>query len=343
MKTKIKRAYIYPFSARDRKLGIFNPYVNDEIKAFSPFFTFINTIKPSKSGIFDIAKYLFKTNVVFFHWVEKLPEMEVGKLQSFFLLVFLPIRKVFGIKIIWTMHNKISHSKEHYYLKKLLFKRLLKNSDLILTHSSEGIRYGAEIHPGSKNKIHYLPHPIKDRRIGGMGDKKYDILIWGMISPYKGIHNFLEYLQNSGLQSRYRIMIIGKSAMPEYVEQLKKHASEYIRIENKFLEERELQKLITQSRVVLFTYSKASILSSGVLMDSLGFGASIIGPKVGAFKDLEELGIVNTFKDFNEIPSILERQVNTKNSESNPALDQFLRENSWNKFAEKVVHILSEK
>jgi len=54
-----------------------------------------------------------------------------------------------------------------------------------------------------------------------------------------------------------------------------------------------LQNLIAKSILVLFTFSKVSILSSGILIDSLGYGANIVGPKVGAFKDLSIDGIVH--------------------------------------------------
>lgn len=328
-------------SSRDPNLGLYNPYIDDLIQSCSKYINFINLDKPSKIGIFDIIKYIARIDYIFFNWIEKLPENKGGRVQSLVLVLLLPILKIFSVKIVWTMHNKLSHSLEHVYWKKLLFKKMLKYSNIILTHSSEGITYGETIVQGAGKKIHYYPHPIKDRRLVSHLKKQYDLLIWGTISPYKGIDKFLEYIEQNNLEKKYQILIVGKITNKEYEKKLEQYKSKQIIIENKFIEDKLLQELITKSKLVLFTYSQSSILSSGVLMDSLGYGANIIGPDVGAFSDLANEHIINIYTDFTDMFKIIDEQLNDESkTDIIKKSEKFLEDNSWEKFAENIVHLL---
>lgn len=338
----MKNSYIYPLSSRDSNLGLYNPYIDDFIKSLSKFLNFVNYEQPTKIGIFDILRLIFKLDYIFFNWIEKLPENKGGKIQTMFLIMMLPIFRMFKIKIIWTMHNKLSHSLEHEFWKKVVFKKMLKYSDIILTHSSEGITYGKNIVPGSAKKINFFHHPLKDRRLSKKLSKEYDLLVWGTISPYKGIDKFLEYIRQNKLDQKYRILIVGKITSVEYQNKLDQYNSENILIQNRFIEDELLQELIAKSKHVLFTYSQASILSSGVLMDSLGYGANIIGPNTGAFADLAKEKIINAYNDFPEMFKIIDEQLmDTSKTIPEEKLNKFLADNTWNKFAKNISHLIS--
>lgn len=292
-------------------------------------------------GVFDIFKYFARIDYIFFNWIEKLPENKGGKIQTLVLIALFPILKLFRIKVVWTMHNKLSHSLGHIYWKKLIFKKMLKNSDIILTHSNEGVKYGEEMVKGSGKKIHYFSHPVKDRRPEKNHEKEYDLLIWGTISPYKGIDKFLEYIYLNKLELRYKILIVGKITTDDYRKKLENYKSKNILIEDKFIEDTLLQELISKSKLVLFTYSQSSILSSGVLMDSLGYGANIIGPNVGAFADLANEDIINTYSDFPSMFKIIDEQLNDEGKKiPNEKIDKFLVDNSWKKFADLIIYYL---
>ncbi len=337
----LKRAYLYPITGRDDKLGLYNPYLDDFMRSLERDIVIVNKDDPSQTGILNLVKYLFRIDMVFFNWIENIPDRKGGGLQALFLKTLLYIAPVLGIRVIWTMHNKLSHSKDNFDNKKKIFKLMLRRADLILTHSKAGIAFGEEMLPGAGRKIRYLPHPSKDRRLRTAPEKTNDILIWGTIAPYKGIDNFLDFLAKNNLHRKYKIHIVGKITSPDYVDRIMEYASDTILIENKFIEDDLLQELIAGSRLVLFTYSLDSILSSGVLMDSLGYGANIIGPSVGAFADLAEDGIISAFRDYDHMMELIDHQLDADgDTGQHNKLDQFLEANSWPAFAGNFLALL---
>lgn len=338
----MKRAYIYPVSGRDQNLGLYNPYLDDFIDSSSEYFDYVNKDNPSKTGILNVIKYLFKLDFIFLNWIEKVPELKWGTLQTYFVLLLFPLCNLLGVRLIWTMHNKLAHTPNRMGMKRKIFKSLLKHADFIITHSSDGIAFGEEMVKGSASKIFYLPHPVKDRRMDIQKSKEYDILIWGTIAPYKGVDKFLEYLFQQKLETKYRVHIVGKVTDPDYAQLLKKFENSQITFLSMFIEDDVLRDLISSSKLVLFTYSKSSILSSGVLMDSLGFGAKILAPNVGAFADLGREGILNNYQDFDELIKFIDQQlVSEKNNDQEVKINAFLRENSWDGFASQLVEKLS--
>ncbi|MFW5886945.1 MAG: hypothetical protein ACOCUL_04235 [Bacteroidota bacterium] len=337
MNKKVK-AYVYPITNR-LKTGIFNPYVHDLASSLGTHFDVLNKNKPSNIGIINIFRYIPQVKFIFLNWPENLPDKKAGKLQALILMTLIPFFKLSGKKIVWTMHNKLSHSKKNIKLKKRLFITLLKNSDYIFTHSSEGQEYARRLTKKNANII-YLPHPVKKDNLGDES-KITDILIWGTIATYKGIDQFLHYIYKYKMEDKYKINIVGKVQDKEYKNMLMQFANKNIIIEDRFVEIEELKKLISQSKIVLFTYTDKSVLSSGALMDSVGYGATVVGPHVAAFKDLQEDKVIYTYKDFDQLIPLLNRLLKSKKRFSNKKqVDKFLKENDWQHYSQKVKSLV---
>jgi beta-1,4-mannosyltransferase len=345
MKTK---AYIYPITSR-LKTGIHNPYLDNFISSSEQNIVYLNKNHPSGKGIFDLQKYLGKMDVVFLNWIENLPEKKGGYLQSIFLLTLLKLKKKLGFKVVWTLHNKISHSSSHFHLKKLLVNQLLKKSDLIITHAREGIHFAEELCPGVSSRIFYFPHPVvpANGAVSSPAAPEYDILIWGTMAPYKGIDNFLDFLEKNGQLDKYRILIAGKAINENFFRKIKKYESKNIRVLNQFIDHKTLQKLILSSRLVLFTYSGTSVLSSGALMDSLANKAVILGPAVGAFSEMGNLGVIKTYTDFTQLIELLQKPDLFHDEKFKDRIDNFLSQHTWEKFnnafSDKIMEILDSQ
>jgi|WetSurMetagenome_2_1015567.scaffolds.fasta_scaffold253093_2 beta-1,4-mannosyltransferase len=336
----MKNAYIYPITAYAHKT-IPNPYLENLINSLGKYFEFLNKEKPATNGIFDIIQYFRKVEYVFVNWVEDLPDKRGGVLQGLFFIVLVNLLKYRKTKIVWTLHNKFSHYKSNYYFKKFLFKFLVRKSDLIITHSREGIRYIRECYPNNYQKIKYFPHPLEKKFLQFKDNPANDILIWGSIIPYKGIDKFLQHLFDNNLENKYKIRIIGKIKPDSYIECILKLCNASIHVDNRYIPEEELKRYVADSKIVIFTYIGDSVLSSGVLMDTLSYGGNILAPSVGAFKDAEEDGLINTFETYDDLIRMIDIYLSSSSYRKNDSLKRFIEENSWSKFSDKISEWLN--
>lgn len=336
----MKKVYLFPLSTR-AAYGVINPYISNLRDALNANFEVVNAHKPSKTGIFDVLKYLRKVDVVYFNWGEEVPENSLGRIQGIFLLILLSYLKLSSTQIIWTLHNKKSHYSKYRVLKEMIYNQMLKKSDLIITHAKEGL----ELIPRGKHAS-FQHHPVNKRvEIPGQSiDYTYDIIIWGTIYPYKGIHTFLKFLEQNGIIEKYRILIAGKIETRDLATELLDFHRKYDNLELMagFIEETKLNKLVRASRITLFTYHSDSILSSGVLMDSLSYGARIVGPSVGAFNDLKELGLIDTYTDFSSLISVVDQVLSSsdENLSRQGKLDEFLSANSWEEYSHTLLKLI---
>ena len=228
------RLYYYPNTAGFKST---NPYTRRQLLELSKHFDVINGLAPTSIGIFDIFSKIFQIDILFCNWIENTPDKRLGFIQSLALLIFLYIKRFWGIKVIWVLHNKVSHTRTNRRLKTLLVHTLLKKSDLILTHSQEGVAFARSMNPDSAPKVRYFHHPVTEFTARGNADanKNVDILIWGTVHPYKGVREFLQLLADCNALDRYRILIWGKFSDDEYLRDCLRFQSDNIEIRNRFI------------------------------------------------------------------------------------------------------------
>ncbi len=333
-------AYLYPITKRDAK-GILNPYTSNFMDSLSNNITFVNRKFPSNMGIFNIIKFILKKlDFIFLNWIEDLPDKKYGKFQTVIMIYMLfPILKIKGTKIIWTVHNKLSHYPSNRKYKIWLIYQLTKKADLILTHSSEGINYVKEINPKAVKKVHFYHHPItKLQPYSPTKSSQFNFLIWGTVIPYKGILEFVEKISKQAKKQPKKMIIAGKVSDKDYLKKLEKACGDFIILRNEYIPNNELTNLINNSESILFTYKNNSVLSSGALMDSLSTGNRIIGPRIGAFIDLEKEGLVETYKDETEIYDII-RKPKTENYWQ--LVKNFFSINNWTSFGDRFYQLLT--
>jgi len=333
----MKKAYLYPITARDTT-QVFNPYLQDFMHSLKDHISFVNSSKPSGSGVFDMLKYLNEIDYIFFNWPENIPDKKLGKVQTLFLFMLFRIFSRKNIKTIYTLHNKIAHSKANFRIKQKINRLMLKKSDVILTHAQEGVKYAQTIVKDiNPDKIFFSHHPINDKRdkISQLS-KTIDVLLWGSLHPYKGIDKFLDYLHGQKKANKFKIVIAGKVMDDTYLQVLKPLLNENIRLINKFVSDDELHHLVAQSKRIVFTYSGESVLSSGALIDSVAFGANVAGPAKSAFKDLKDEGVIENYSNWQELVRMLEHSPELNMD----GINSFIENNSWNIFGEKFNSFL---
>lgn len=330
----MKNIYVHPNASG--KYFSFNPYITNLNASIGPYCNVINKDSVSNAGILNILKFLPKLNYIWFNWIEELPDKKGGFLQTMILLFIILYCKIASIKLIWTLHNKFSHYNRNKSIKKFLFWVLMKSSDYILTHSSEGVEVASTYGQKVRAKTKFIHHPIERSYSLNSAVKSTDILIWGSIIPYKGIDKFLEYLKDKNLDHKWNIKIIGKIPDPLYEQKLSSFINEKVKIENKFVDNEVLFQEVEEARCVLFTYTKNSVLSSGAAMDSIAMGANVVGPKCGAFLDLSNEGIIETYSDFDELAKLLSSSNVLQKKTDIQKIIAFNEKNSWKNFGHNV-------
>jgi len=339
----MKKVYLYPLTARTQN-AVINPYMGNLRDALNNHFEVVNASKPSKTGIFDILKYLRKVDVVYFNWSEEVPQLHRGRIQGIFMLILLHYLKLSSILMVWTLHNKETHFTGHKWLKKRLYSQMLKKSDLIITHASDGLN----LIPEGKSAT-FQHHPAAERMTFPAREKpcQFDLIIWGTIAPYKGITTFLKYLEGEGILHNYRILLAGKVTSQSLANELMAFENKYsnLIVMDGYVEESRLIELVRDSKITLFTYQSDSVLSSGALMDSLTYGATIVGPAVGAFNDLKELELIHTYSDFRSLTEVLDQLLATseENISRQQKIDGFLARNSWDQFSTTIFNLIEQQ
>jgi beta-1,4-mannosyltransferase len=335
MKNKI---FFYPIYFENK---VFNPYCENFVKTLiAKGFDVINT-KVKSNNVINFLRY--DSDIYILNWIENLPERRFGVFQSF---IFLLVLNLFlsGKFIIWVVHNKTPHSGRKDKLVEYIYKTLSKRANLVVFHAKEGIDFFENKYNFfDRKKSFYYPHPIinYEKLLNLSQDfkenKKIDILIWGRIAPYKGILEFLRMADKRGILGKYKVTIAGIFDGSSYSLGIKKYKS--ISIIDKKMTFQEIGTLVRQSKIVLFPYFAESILSSGVLADTLSFGGTPIGINKGAFKDMAELGLAITRIDLKHIVDDIENII-----KSSIDFDCFNLDNlSWELFIENLLEKVLNK
>jgi hypothetical protein len=330
-----RNIYVHPMAPVIKLKNNVNPYVYNLCTALGQQFTIVNYGKVVKGGVLDILRnYFFKADVFYLNWIE-----QYTLIKSFFLVLFFPLSKLFKKKIVWTHHNQHSH-KGNTRLESFLVWFLTKYSDYVVIHTKQSYPL-LKVKENDKRIISFF-HPFEDNIsvVDHKNENKlYDLLIWGSVRKSKGVNQFLQFLKENNKLEKYKIKVIGKFENDEtFNTTVSLFSSPTIQIENRFVDDDLLDNLHHQSRYVFFPYTGTSVLNSAALVKSLPKGAPIIGPDTGAFKELGGLGLINVYKDFDDVVYCLDNK--TEKAYPYNEIASFCKEHTFKKFSEYLnAHI----
>ena len=284
---------------------IFNPPNNSENQYIRILVSGIEKNNFSISPLDDLFKsrsHFQSIRLVHLNWFENLDESSRSAMwKSFFRkTVALAVIKASGKKLVWTMHNRLSHEKGSGKLSNILVRLLLKNSDAVVIHCAATEAFLRQSYPKFSGKILLIPHP---HFIGTYGPKHdlpqkpeepLKLLFLGAVKPYKNLELMIRITREFG--ESVRLTIAGKAASASYADQLRRLDSgeKQLDLQLGFVEDYQIPILIGDSDLLILPYDMRSSLNSGTVLLAFSYGRTVICPRIGTIDELDK-GILGVF------------------------------------------------
>jgi glycosyltransferase involved in cell wall biosynthesis len=193
-----------------------------------------------------------------------------------------------GIKVVFICINVFEH--EDHALKKLLTKFILRRVDSIIVHSEQEKCSLLEINPKAAVKKHLLPLFEYDISATYSPDKKFHLLFFGFVRPYKGLDvllNAISILKDHGVS----LIIAGefwrdKEVYIKLINDL--GISGDVEIIDRYVTENDMCQYFSWADLVVLPYRKT--ITSGVIATAYGFKKPVLATNVGGFYEVIQDG-----------------------------------------------------
>jgi len=206
--------------------------------------------------------------------------------------------KLFGLKIVWTLHNKKPHD---CYNEKIIYfykKYLLTISDKIIIHNEQQSKsHLKKINHKYLNKTIYIPHGHyinnystfnnKLRKLYNIDDEDLIFMYFGQIREYKNVELLVETYINSNIQKSSKLLVVGNPINNNIKNNLLKYKNKKNVIFNlNFIENKKVFDLFKLADILVFPFNIHSTLNSGSIYLSLSLATPVISSEIGTIKDL---------------------------------------------------------
>ena len=245
-----------------------------------------------------IIKY--RPNIIHIHWpnyfmIADSKLMTIIKSTRF--ICGLLLLKLFGVKIIWTVHNIVDHEAKFRSLELLFNKLLAKSCHKLIVHcpsSKEEIEklYG-------NISIEVIPHgnyigqyknvmtSSQAREKLNINDEDIVFLYFGQIRSYKGIPELVNTFKklNNGNSCHAKLLIVGKPLNDEIAKDIYNRCKGDDNIKKilEFVPDEDIQIYMNAADIVVLPFK--DILTSGSVILSMSFGKTIIAPAIKCIAD----------------------------------------------------------
>jgi glycosyltransferase involved in cell wall biosynthesis len=296
-------------------------------------------------------------NIIHLHWATILYGsrffiISILKLLINFSLLF--IFKIRGIRIVWTMHNYVSHDFKYPLADKFGRYLIAKLADNIIVHTQEGKDYLINKFGHSKN-IFIIPignyygfygEKIKERQEVRQkaGYRENDLIFFnfGLMKPYKGLEKLIKVFNDFSADNVLKLAVRGKFSSVSYFEKIKNfNKNPNVLIENKFLSSNDLLLNLCLADFSIFTFRE--ILTSSAVILSLSYGLPVVAPRLGDPKEIIKDGENGfLFSSDDELKKIILKAKNLgwqeKEKLSQNSFD-FAQKLDWRQIAQKTIKV----
>ena len=238
---------------------------------------------------------------------------------AFVFLIDVLILKLFGVGLVWTVHNKHNHERHHVRLDRAVSTVLAIFVDLITVECTTAKDIVVDLFRVSDpSKIYVVPegnyvsaYPNEVDRESARKrieiDPKHHLFVFfGQIRPYKGVPDLIDAFE--GLDySDARLLIVGNPAIEGIEAELRRKIDNVDDVSAvfKFIPNGQVQLYMNAADVVVLPYR--DILTSGSVLLAMSFGRAVVAPESGCIPSLidDESGFLYRQDDPNGLENAL--------------------------------------
>ncbi len=235
---------------------------------------------------------------VHYHWVHRVfaharNSREAAKAADHFINL-VDGQKEAGIKIIWTVHNLLSHSASFVDAEIELRARLGERADFIHIMNPATVELCGRYYELNASRSFMVPHPSYFGVYGdyisaeqarfdlGIMPEEKTLLLFGSLGAQKGTRDFLAELADleAVLDMRLRVLVAGQAGDPDYMEEIYGLIADMpsVSLFEKHVDDQTVQTLFRATDVVVCPYSIG--LNSGVAATAATFGRPCVVPDI---------------------------------------------------------------
>ncbi len=198
-----------------------------------------------------------------------------------------------GVRVVWTVHNQVTHDTPFPKLEMWVRRRLAKQVDRIILHNTATLESIAQTYGISPAKAQVIPHghyrdvyspkisSTDARRSLGLPLTGNVYLSLGLLRPYKGIEQLLTLWREHPKITTGNTLLIAGKAGSAYAEELQKLIADLpsIILMPEFIESDRIHLFFSAATFTVLPYR--NILNSGSLILAMSYGVPVIAPRLG--------------------------------------------------------------
>lgn len=249
----------------------------------------------------DILSGKIRPDILHLHWLYfldfRLPWGRAVRRAAGFVKGLLTLRRR-GVRIVWTVHNGLSHECPRPRVEKLTRILTGRMADRIIVHSVPAQKLVHRSWFIRQSHIAVVPHPhyidVYQRGIGreeaeralGLTPAALRYVFLGAIRRYKGVLELIDAFKRLDCAD-VQLLVAGKVRNDEQLlEEIECGigGDRRITLQPGFIADDDIQKYMAVADVAVLPYSEA--LTSGAAILAMSFGRPCVVPETGAFRSV---------------------------------------------------------
>lgn len=342
-----------------------NPYQSllaQELRSHSPDFAHDISFTSDYRRVFPLFRSVkdHEATVLHLHWLTPYLKGKTYLTRLFYslkLIFDLWLIRFKGIKLVWTIHNYLSHNAQFPKLELWLRKRVSNLADEIIVHNYSSAKYlqqVKQINSQISSKLTVIPHghyrdiypsaipQIEARAKLNLPINGYLYLNLGMIRPYKGIENLVQVWQsNQTIFQAHTLLIAGKPIDATYEAKITELTSNGNKIifHPDFIPSERMHLYFSAADVVVLPFT--NILTSGSLILAMSYQKPIIAPRQGGITETlnQAASLVYDSRDFQGLEKALKASTEIDLTELSNQIKIACDRLDWHKIAQQTAQV----